>query len=130
MKLVRVALNQIATYGVLIQGDTPFAVTLERPWLDNRPNVSCIPAGHYECHRVQSPKFGDTFEIANVHGRSSILFHKGNIMDDSHGCVLIGESFNPVLGKSGITRSGDGFAEFLSLLRMTDRFPLEIVEVS
>lgn len=129
MKLVRVSKATTATYGVLLQGDIPFAVTLERPWLDNQPNVSCIPAGKYECRRIQSPKFGETFQICEVPGRSAILFHKGNISDDSHGCVLVGEAFNPVLGKPGITQSGDGFAEFLNILRMTDRFPLEIVEV-
>lgn len=130
MKLVRVSKASIATYGVLMQGDIPFALTLERPWLDNQPNVSCIPAGKYECQRVDSPHFGNTFQVMNVPGRSHILFHKGNVATDSEGCILIGESFNPVLGKPGITRSGDGFAEFLSILRMTDRFPLEIVEVS
>lgn len=130
MKLVRVSKCLTATYGVLLQGDIPFAVTLERPWLDNQPNASCIPAGQYLCSRVQSPKFGNTFEVTNVPDRSAILFHKGNITDDSHGCILVGEAFNPVLGKPGITLSGEGFAEFLSLLRMTDSFPLEIVEVS
>ena len=129
MKLVRVSMCLTATYGVLLQGEIPFAVTLERPWLDNKPNESCIPAGKYECRMVESPKFGKTFEVTNVPGRSAILFHKGNIADDSHGCILVGESFNPVLGKPGITQSGQGFAEFLSMLRMTDRFPLEIVEV-
>lgn len=129
MKLIRVSRSVTATYGVLLQGDIPFAVTLERPWLDNQPNVSCIPAGKYECRKVDSPKFGTTFEVANVPGRSRILFHKGNVATESEGCILVGEAFNPVLGKPGITQSGAGFAEFLSLLRMTDRFPLEIVEV-
>lgn len=129
MKLVRVSKCLTATYGVLLQGDIPFAVTLERPWLDNQPEVSCIPAGQYDCRKVQSPKFGETFEVANVPGRSAILFHKGNVDTDSHGCILIGEAFNPVLGKPGITQSGEGFAEFISLLRMTDKFPLTIVEV-
>lgn len=130
MKLVRVSKCLTATYGVLIQGDIPFAVTLERPWLDNQPEVSCIPAGQYDCRKVQSPKFGETFEVMNVPGRSAILFHKGNIADQSRGCILIGEAFNPVLGKPGVTLSGQGFAEFLEITKMTDSFPLEIVEVS
>jgi hypothetical protein len=127
MLLLRVADNSIATYGVLIHGGTPFALTLERPWRENRRGESCIPAGRYTCRRVKSPKFGDTFEIVNVPGRSAILFHKGNIDDDTHGCILVGEQFEPVLGKPGIVASKEGFAEFLGLLRLVDEFPIEIV---
>lgn len=130
MKLVRVSKAITATYGVLLQGDIPFALTLERPWLDNKVGESCIPAGKYDCQRIHSEKFGTTFEVMNVPGRTAILFHKGNIADDSHGCILIGESFNQVLGKPGITQSGQGFEEFMKLLMFTEKFPLEIVEVS
>ena len=129
MKLVRVSANSEATYGVLIQGSVPFAVTLERPWRDNRKGESCIPPGHYQCVRVQSPRFGDTFEVKNVPGRSSILFHKGNISDDTHGCILVGEQFNKVVSRPGITASKEGFTEFLAITSMTLEFPLEIVEV-
>lgn len=127
MKLIRVASNSEGTYGVLLQGEIPFAVTLERPWLDNRKGESCIPPGHYQCVRVQSAKFGDTFMVKDVPGRSEILFHKGNLADDSHGCILVGEQFNPVLGRPGISASKEGFAEFLNITRMTNEFPLEIV---
>ena len=130
MKLIRVSKAQTGTYGVLLQGAIPFAVTLERPWLDNQVGVSCIPSGTYTCKRVHSPKFGTTFEVCDVPGRSEILFHKGNIDDDSHGCILVGESFNQVLGKPGITSSAQGFAEFVQITLMTESFPLEIVEVS
>ena len=128
MRLIRIARNPTATYGVLIQGDIPFAVTVERPWLDNKKGESCIPAGEYECKRVDSPKFGNTFEVTNVPDRSAILFHKGNISDDSHGCILVGEMFNSVLGKPGITASKEGFAEFLHLTSLTNSFTLNIQE--
>ncbi|HEU4344755.1 MAG TPA: DUF5675 family protein [Candidatus Binatia bacterium] len=128
MKLVRVSLATNATYGVLLQGEIPFAVTLERPWLANRKGESCIPAGDYYCKRVNSPKFGNTFEVAGVPDRTAILFHKGNLEDDTHGCILVGESFNPVLGKPGITESGHGFSEFLAITAMTNSFMLQIVE--
>jgi len=70
------------TFGVLKFDNTPFAVTLELDDLENRPNISCIPAGEYICKRVNSPKFGDTFEVANVPGRTHILFA---ILDSKHG---------------------------------------------
>lgn len=128
MKLVRVASTAEATYGVLLWAGIPFAVTLERAWRDNQAGESCIPKGAYQCQWVNSHKFGPTFEVKNVPGRSAILFHKGNLSDDSHGCILIGEAFNPVNGRPGITSSADGFAEFLRITRDTTEFQFEIVE--
>lgn len=128
MKLVRVSSNSEGTYGVLCQGTIPFAVTLERAWRDNKVGESCIPVGTYGCRRVVSPKFGDTFEVQGVPGRSAILFHKGNLQDDSHGCILIGEAFNPVTGRPGITASKEGFEEFLNITSQTLFFQLEIIE--
>ena len=127
MILARVAPTDVSMYGVLIQGHIPFAVTLERPWRNNERRVSCIPTGTYECRRVKSPKFGDTFQVMHVPNRSEILFHKGNLEDDTHGCICVGEAFNPVLGRPGITQSGAGFGELMHLLRMTNSFALTIV---
>lgn len=130
MKLLlsRVSLAPHATYGVLIHQRVPFGLTLERPWLGNKPLVSCIPSGTYECVRVNSPKFGNTFQVTNVPGRAAILFHKGNLADDSHGCILVGEQFGAVNGLPGIVASKEGFAEFLSLTRDVNQFTLEIDE--
>ena len=125
--LRRVAATDYATYGVLIRDGVPFAVTLERPWLDNTPRESCIPAGTYRCQRVDSPKFGDTFEVTGVPGRSHILFHKGNVAEDSLGCILVGEAFNPVKGKPGITASADGYGEMMALQQGVNTFTLTVV---
>lgn len=127
MRLQRLTQSpEVATYGVLMLGEIPFALTLERPWLENRPNVSCIPSGTYKAVRHNSPKFGETFWVQDVPGRSEILFHKGNIDDDSHGCILVGEQFNSVEGKNGITSSKEGFAEFMAKLEGQDEFTIEI----
>ena len=128
MRLIRVSRTAEATYGVLVWSGVPFAVTLEDTWRDNAREVSCIPAGTYQCKRVDSPRFGDTFEITDVTGRSHILFHRGNTEDDTRGCVLVGEAFNPVNGRPGITASKEGFEEFLRLTRQTLEFQLSIEE--
>ena len=108
--------DKLPTFGVLLREDgIPFALTLERPWLNNQRGVSCIPLGRYFAKRHQSPKFGETFWLQDVPGRAEILFHKGNIDDDSHGCVLIGERFDPVNGEDGIVASAEGFGEFMRL---------------
>ena len=128
MRLIRVSRTAEATYGVLLWSGVPFAVTLEDAWRDNAREVSCIPAGTYACKRVDSPRFGDTFEITDVPGRSHILFHRGNTEADTKGCVLVGESFNPVAGRPGITASNEGFSEFLRLTQDTLEFQFEITE--
>ena len=127
--LKRIAANVDGTFGVLIDGEVPFAVTLEREWLGNQPEVSCIPVGVYTCKRVASPRFGDTFEVTGVPGRSHILFHSGNTEDDSKGCILVAEQFGSINGKTAVQVSREGFAEFLARLNGADEFVVEIKEV-
>ena len=126
LKLKRVADNEDATFGVLINGNIPFAVTLEPAWEDNKKGISCIPSGPYSCKRVKSPRFGDTFEILDVEGRTHILFHKGNSERNTQGCVLIAEEFGKLNGKAAVLASGRGFTEFMSILKEIDEFDLII----
>ena len=126
LKLKRVAENEDATFGVLINGDTPFAITLEPSWEDNKKGISCIPSGPYSCKRVKSPRFGDTFEILDVEGRTHILFHKGNSERNTQGCVLIAEEFGILNGKAAVLASGRGYREFMNILKDVDEFDLII----
>lgn len=130
LTLLRVGPTKQATFGVLRDENLiPFAVTLENPWLDNQRNVSCIPEGRYECKRVQSPRFGNTFEVTNVPNRSHILFHKGNKEDDTQGCILVGETFVWFDGVPAIGMSKQGYGEFMSRLDGLDEFTLDILTV-
>lgn len=127
MGLTRCQFTENAVYGVLaVHGQPPFAVTLELPWLGNEPDISCIPDGDYICKRVISPKFGETFEITGIENREHILFHKGNTAEDTHGCVLIGESFASVGGRPGIGGSKHGFDEFMSIMFGYSQFELSV----
>lgn len=118
------------TFGVLWhEGMLPFCVTLERKWLNNKKGESCIPSGEYLCKRVTSPKFGNTFEVTGVQGRSEILFHKGNIDEDSHGCIIVGEQFGELKNKTAVLASGLAFDEFMLRLNGTMEFKLIIEEV-
>ena len=124
----RVATGDSGTFGVLIYKDKPFALTLELEWKDNKRRKSCIPAGNYKCNRVNSPKFGNTFEITNVPGRSHILFHKGNLDDDTLGCVLVGEQFGDIKGDSGILSSKAGYNEMMGIMKDEMTFRLIVVD--
>ena len=110
------------TQGVLVKDGVAFAVTLELPWRENAVGNSCIPHGVYTCKRIISPRFGDTFEVTNVHNRSHILFHRGNMLTDTAGCILVAEKF--VDDKIG--ESNEGFKEFLQKFQGINEFTLEI----
>jgi hypothetical protein len=113
----RISSGGNGVFGVMLQYDIPFAVTLERPWNDNKRNLSCIPHGRYICKKVKSPKFGITYEVTGVQNRSNILFHCGNTKKSSKGCILIGEEFGILNGNRAILSSKKGFEEFMKNLQ-------------
>jgi len=129
----RITTGENGTFGALVFENTPFAVTLEREWLDNRPSTgnipgSCIPEGEYYCERVNSPRFGNTFEVTDVFNRSHILFHKGNLDDDSRGCILVGEEYGKFGVDNGIKSSKAGYNEFMAIMSDVDEFRLIVVD--
>lgn len=128
--LMRIAENQYGMFGVMIDDQNiPFVLTLELPWMQNQHDISCIPNGTYKVKRVETEHHGIVFQIMNVHNRSGILIHWGNLIKDSKGCVLIGEQFEPINGLPGISASGAGFAEFMEKLKDVDEFALRIIDV-
>ena len=129
MKLKRIAFSEHGTFGVLIDNGVPFCLTLERPWLNNKKGESCIPAGLYTCKRTISPRFGETFEVAKVLGRSHILIHKGNIAEDSHGCIILGEQYEKLGGRPAVLSSSKAFKEFMGKSSGVDEFELLIVDL-
>jgi len=75
---------------IVINGET--FCTLERPWLNNKPFMSCIPPGEYEVRWHKSPSKGECWKLHGVPNRSEILIHVGNSVDDTEGCILVGET--------------------------------------
>lgn len=117
----------IPTFGVLFhEGQIPFALTLERPWRNNARGISCIFPGTYACKRIQSLKFGNTFQVMNVSGRDEIELHKGNIEDNTHGCIIIGEQFGSLNDEPAVLASKEGFDELMRITQNIDEFTLEI----
>lgn len=128
LDLIRVGQSNRGTFGALRYQSVPFALTLERPWQDNEQDVSCIPAGRYCCRRIQSPRFGQTYEVCDVPGRTHVLFHKGNFLTDTLGCILVGEEFSGTFDKPFVASSERGFLEFMKLLNLTPEFDLVIYD--
>ena len=100
------------TFGALTIDGFPFCVTLEPADLDNNPNVSCVPASQYRVLPHRSRKFGSTYELWHVPNRTGILFHAGNTMKDTAGCIILGEHFSKLLGVRAVLNSGKTFKNF------------------
>ena len=100
--------------------------TVERPWVGNKRMLSCIPEGTYTCKRVNSPKFGATFEVTKVPGRSHILFHAANTSGDLHGCIGLGLALGVVYNKWAVISSRLAIKEFERLTLGWGEFTLEV----
>ena len=120
---------QYGVFGTLLIGKEFFCITLEPPEYENKRNISCIPAGQYECERIMSPKFGTTYEICNIPDRDSVLFHAGNVVKDTIGCVLLAEHLGKLKGNRAILNSGRTFTEFLNVMQPYPKFNLTIREM-
>lgn len=127
LTLKRISSFADGTFGVLLDNHNPFAITLEPKWGMGNGEDICIMNGLYTCKRIISPKFGETFEVTKVKNRTHILFHKGNIDNDTKGCILIGEQFETLNNKTAILSSKKGFDEFMSKLKGIDEFKLDII---
>lgn len=65
---------------------------LERPWLENKNSISCIPEGFYPVTKEIQETRGKVLRVHDVNNRTGILFHSGNYVNHSKGCLLPGEN--------------------------------------
>ena len=82
--------------------------SLERPWLDNKASVSCIPEGTYLVRRDRTGKH-QYYAITNVPERTFIEQHTANYVSQLEGCQAI-----------GLTRMDDNISIGSSELAMKD----------
>lgn len=65
--------------------------SLERGWLNNNRNISCIPEGRYQLKLEWSNKFqADLWEIYGVPNRSECKIHASNYWHELNGCIAPG----------------------------------------
>jgi hypothetical protein len=102
------------------------AQTLELGWHDNQPDVSCIPAGTYECVLKFSPEHNmNLYWITGVTNRADVEIHIGNFPSNTKGCVLLGDTREA----DAIDNSGDAFHRFMAAMNGAPSFPLTIADV-
>jgi len=100
--------------------------TLENPWLNNKPMVSCIPPGVYGCTPFSGAKYKAVYQVHSVPGRTYILFHVGNYASNTHGCILLGLGSTCVADRPMITHSRLAVDKFKKIIGENNDFRLEI----
>lgn len=60
----------------------PDIYTLELPWKNNEPHISCIPTGIYTLKPFHSDKHGNTWKFQNIMNRNNCELHPANFACD------------------------------------------------
>lgn len=129
VKLIRLESSQKGIIGIIKIENKLFCCSVELPWLSNRKNFSCIPSGKYQCMKIDSPKYGETFEVMSVPNRTHILFHSGNIpMEHSRGCILLGATFDHLDDAPVVWDSKKTVDKFIKIFDQCDSFEFEITD--
>lgn len=106
----RLESTEYGTFGRLTVDKLNF-LTGELQWLENAADVSCIPAGAYECSWNYSPKLQRfAYCVEDVPNRTGILIHPANLMgrkdlgyrSDLNGCIALGAKSGFMYGQKAL----------------------------
>ena len=106
----------MGTFGRMFHSDGWFCYTVERPWQDNIPTFSCIPAGLYQVklgvyHKHNYP----AYELLNVPQRAGIKIHVANYAQELEGCIAPGRELGWVESYWAVTESQAAFDDLMAL---------------
>lgn len=104
------------------------AAAMELPYQGNQANISCIPVGTYKVVKAISPRYGESFLVKDVPGRSHILIHPGNYNRDTKGCILLGAKFLDI-NRDGLKDITNSRRMVEALEAITDEFMLTIIDL-
>lgn len=93
--------------------------SLELPWRNNEPRVSCVPDGIYPMIWANSPRLKKkTWRLQQVPDRDGILIHPANFVNQLLGCIAPGLAFEDLNddGVIDITSSGVALMQLEKIL--------------
>lgn len=105
----------MGTFGRMTHDAGWACYTVEPPWAQNKPGVSCIPAGLYALdlgiyHKHDYP----AYELRHVPGRANIKIHIANVAAELDGCIAVGKELG-WLFKWAVIASKDAYTELMAL---------------
>ena len=127
------------TFGTMsLPGDVQF-YSIERPWLGNANDISCIPEGIYPLKKRYSPvvkrssggEFEEGWEICDVPNREFIMLHPANWIIDLKGCVGMGLDYVIMQDRTGryrnsVSDSREAFRQLMGILDQSDYWDIAI----
>lgn len=133
LTLKRVEIGDAGAFGVLQWHRKSFCLTLERTYRgQGNAQVTKLQPGVYELGRSRYHRGGYETWLVTGNGvgpERRILLHKGNVEEDSEGCILLGEQFGWLKKQQALLASGAAFTEFMTLTADHDRLELTILNV-
>ena len=106
--LTRFAYLEDCTLGHMILPNGAHLYSIERPWFDNEPFVSCIPDGVYPLEWDATGRILNVPRLRNTEPRTQINIHAANYASQLHGCIAPGLGYD--LGKRMVTNSKKAMA--------------------
>ena len=114
----------MGTNGIIFNGAQHVCRTIELPWRNNQPQVSCIPEGRYALKGRYSSKYGNHLILHGVKGRSYILIHPANnALKELKGCIA------PVTEHTGPGKGSQSRVAMIKLRQLCQEFFDEAEEV-
>ena len=127
VKLVRFGSTPHGVFSELITPEGFKCYTVERPWIHNERNVSCIPAGDYPLVFGHFYKGGyDCWEVRDVPGRSDIKIHIANRASEVMGCIAPGTSLGALGQVWSVLSSRVAFDGLMAALDPGIKYELQI----
>ena len=122
--------NELGCYGLLAVGSFD-CYTLELPWHNNTPNISCIPIGCYIASVDKNITIGKQFVIRlqDVSNRTGVLIHVGNYTTEIAGCILVGNKQVTNSVKRMVTNSRHTMGKLLAEVEYDDEFYVDISKI-
>lgn len=115
--LERFCYSDMGTFGKLRYKNFE-CYTVERPWENNTPYVSCVPPGIYP---IKPSRFNKgnypCWELEQVPNRTLIKIHRANTYHDVQGCIGLGEKLGCLGDTWAILYSRKTHDEFMATMR-------------
>lgn len=134
--LQRIETSDQGTFGRITIGDLTL-FTGELPWRDDENDISCIPAGTYDCVMSYSPHFRkQLYAVTGDVKRSGVRIHAANLFGNTDkgfksqllGCIALGEKRGWIGKQKCLFLSQSALRKFEKALN-NEPFILEIKDV-
>ncbi|MBL8702337.1 MAG: hypothetical protein JNK67_28390 [Alphaproteobacteria bacterium] len=134
LKLVREQYKPNSTIGRLLVDGTFECFTLEDGVRTSKVfGETAIPPGTYRVTVEDSPRFKRKLpRLHDVANFSGVLIHPGNTAADTHGCVLVGQAWQPGSETIGASRAAFAalFDKITGALARGDSVSIEVVQTN